>query len=69
MAREHERPKTKPVLFHEFFTGFIPLIAFVALREKFCDYYQCDKEEALSFFVKSFKASHINSHIECKEEA
>jgi AcrR family transcriptional regulator len=57
----HEAPKTKFDLVHEFFTGFIPLVAFVALQEKFCDYFHCDEKEALDLFVDSFMASHVNT--------
>ncbi len=58
----HQAPKTKSELVHEFFTGFIPLVAFVALQEKFCEYFHCDKKEALDLFVDSFMTSHVNTH-------
>ncbi len=58
----HGEGKTKSRLFHEFFTGFIPLIAFIALKDKWCDFFQCDKDEALGLFLESFIASHVNTH-------
>ena len=51
-----------PQLVHEFFTGFIPLIAFVVLKDKWCDFFQCDKEEVLEQFVQFFAASHVATH-------
>lgn len=62
MGHAHEGPRTKPEIIHEFFTGFIPLVAFVALQEKFCHYFGCNGEEALDHFVDSFMASHVNTH-------
>jgi AcrR family transcriptional regulator len=62
MSSELRGAKTKSQLFHEFFTGFIPLIAFVALKEKWCDFFQCDRDEALGYFVESFIASHVDTH-------
>ena len=59
----HEGPKTIEETIHEFFTGFIPLVAFVALREKFCDYFKCDGKEAQEAFVDAFMASHVESHV------
>jgi AcrR family transcriptional regulator len=57
-----EVPTTVSETIREFFTGFIPLVAFVALQEKFCDYFTCDREVALEAFVDAFMASHIASH-------
>lgn len=46
---------------HEFFTGFLPLVAFVALRDRYCDYFECDAEEAVDHFVDAFTRSHLAS--------
>ena len=46
----------------EFFTGFIPIVAFVALQEKWCKYFDCDKDKALEFFLESFQLTHLKSH-------
>ncbi|MGA2109148.1 MAG: TetR/AcrR family transcriptional regulator [Syntrophorhabdales bacterium] len=51
-----------PQLVHEFFTGFIPLIAFVVLRDKWCEFFRCDKDEVLEQFVEFFAASHVATH-------
>jgi AcrR family transcriptional regulator len=47
---------------HEFFTGFIPVIMFVVLREKFAAYFHCDQEKLLRDFLKAFLKSHMASH-------
>ena len=57
----HEGPRTASEIVYEFFTGFIPLVAFVALQEKFCDYFGCQGREALEAFVDAFMASHVNT--------
>ncbi len=62
MASNQEGPKTKSRLVHEFFTGFIPLIAWVTLADKWCSFFQCDKKEALELFVDAFIASHVQTH-------
>ncbi|OHD72450.1 MAG: hypothetical protein A2W19_14005 [Spirochaetes bacterium RBG_16_49_21] len=47
---------------HEFFTGFIPFIMFVVLKEKFCDYFDYNKDAVFLQFLESFKKSHFQSH-------
>jgi AcrR family transcriptional regulator len=48
---------------HEFFTGFLPLVAFVVLRDRFCEHFGCGAEEALEHFVDAFASSHLASHL------
>lgn len=50
-------------LLHEFFTGFVPIIAFVSLQEKWCKYFDCDKNKALDYFIESFTQTHIKGHL------
>ena len=50
-------------LLHEFFTGFVPIISFVSLQEKWCKYFGCDKEKALDYFIESFTQTHIEGHL------
>lgn len=50
-------------LAHEFFTGFMPIISFVTLQEKWCEYFNCSSDEALNYFIDSFTQSHLKSHI------
>ena len=47
----------------EFFTGFIPLLTFVILKDKWCKYFNCDSQEALEYFLESFERTHMASHI------
>lgn len=50
-------------LLHEFFTGFVPIISFVSLQEKWCQYFGCDKEKALDYFIESFTQTHLKGHL------
>ena len=59
----HGEKRTKLELFFEFFTGFIPLIAFVTLRDKWCEYFDSNADDALRYFVKSFVASHVETRL------
>jgi len=51
------------VLIHEFFTGIMPMITFVIFEERWCNYFECDKETAIDKFVDIFEKSHLQSHI------
>jgi hypothetical protein len=61
IIHEHGGIKTNYEKVQEFFTGFIPLIAYVVLEEKFCEYTGMDRQESLSHFVGSFIVSHIDT--------
>ncbi len=50
-------------LLHEFFTGFVPIISFVTLQDKWCKYFGCDKEKALDYFIESFTRTHLEGHL------
>lgn len=52
-------PRSRMV--HEFFTGFIPLVAFVALRDKWCSYFGYDPDQITAEFVEAFVNSHLKS--------
>lgn len=47
---------------HEFFTGFIPFVLYVILKEKFCEYFDYDTNAVFLQFLESFKKSHLRSH-------
>ena len=53
-------------LVHEFFTGFIPMVVFIAMKDKWSRYYRCDPDTLLDLFVNSFEATHLASHIKKK---
>lgn len=61
MARE-KRAHEEYTLVFEFFTGFIPMVAFVALKDTWCEYFDCDADRALTHFVDSFYVSHLDFH-------
>ena len=50
-------------LLHEFFTGFVPIISFVSLQDKWCQYFGCDKKKALDYFIESFTQTHLKGHL------
>ncbi len=58
-----DRRKTlsKAQLLHEFFTGFMPLVAFVALRDKWCKHYDCAPEQVTADFIDAFAGTHVRS--------
>ncbi|MCP4158349.1 MAG: TetR/AcrR family transcriptional regulator [bacterium] len=51
-----------PEFIFEFFTGFIPIISYVIFKEKFAEYFKCDKANGLDLFLDAFKRSHLDSH-------
>lgn len=56
LAREKQS-----VLVHEFFTGFIPLLFFVAVQEKWAGYFGCDPNTIKEDFLKAFSKSHLQN--------
>lgn len=49
-------------LVHEFFTGFMPIISFVVMQDKWCEYFGCERDKALDYFLDSFHQTHLTSH-------
>jgi AcrR family transcriptional regulator len=47
---------------HEFFSGFVPLLAFVVLRRGYARYFGVDEAEMTEQFIRSFTISHLASH-------
>lgn len=54
----------KEYLVYEFFTGFIPVIMFIVLQDKWSEYYECRKERMIDNFIQSFERSHMSVHRE-----
>ena len=46
---------------YEFFTGFLPLLGFVALREKWCEHFGGTPEEVTRDFIEAFSRTHLRS--------
>lgn len=57
-----EKKQYNSILIHEFFTGFLPMVMFVVLNDKWNKHYSVNAEDSLDNFVDSFVRSHINSH-------
>ena len=56
LAREKQS-----ILVHEFFTGFIPLLFFAALQEKWAEYFGCDPNTVKEDFLEAFSRSHLQN--------
>jgi AcrR family transcriptional regulator len=50
-------------LLHEFFTGFMPVVAFVVMQDKWCSYFDCKKDKAMDYFLDSFARTHLKEHL------
>ena len=50
-------------LLHEFFTGFIPVVTFIIMQDKWCSYFNCTKDEAFDYFIESFSNTHLKDHL------
>jgi AcrR family transcriptional regulator len=50
-------------LVHEFFTGFIPMAMFVALRDRWCGYFGHAPDQVVDDFVEAFARSHLVSQM------
>ena len=47
------------LLIHEFFTGFVPIVFFAIFKDKWADFFKCDKQKMMGLFSKVFRESHI----------
>lgn len=47
---------------HEFFTGFIPMIAFIVFQDKWCDFFNGNKKTSIDDFIEVFHKTHLTSH-------
>jgi TetR/AcrR family transcriptional regulator len=71
VAREHDAPRltslrdarTARARFwvHEFFTGFIPMVAFIVLRDSFAAFVGLDADRLTELFLDAFERSHLAS--------
>lgn len=52
----------KEFFIHEFFTGFMPMISFVVLNERYCSYFEQDPKESARLFMESFMDTHLAHH-------
>ena len=66
LTREGRDTRKSPAqlrLVHEFFTGFIPLVMFVALRDRWCGYFGHAPDQVTNDFVEAFAQSHLASQM------
>ena len=47
------------LLMHEFFTGFLPIVFFALFKDRWAEFFGCDRGEAVHLFQKVFGRSHI----------
>ena len=47
------------LLIHEFFTGFVPIVFFALFKDKWAEFFNCDKQKMIGLFSKVFRESHI----------
>lgn len=47
---------------YEFFTGMIPIISFITLKDKWCEYFKYDEKKLFEYFMDAFVNSHMKSH-------
>jgi AcrR family transcriptional regulator len=47
------------LMMHEFFTGFLPIVFFALLKDKWAEFFKCDKKDIVAIFTKIFIKSHI----------
>ncbi|MFL0249968.1 TetR/AcrR family transcriptional regulator [Clostridium neuense] len=47
---------------YEFFTGMIPIISFITLKDKWCEYFKYDENKLFEYFMDAFANTHIKSH-------
>ncbi|MCP4314886.1 MAG: TetR/AcrR family transcriptional regulator [Hyphomicrobiales bacterium] len=65
-ADVHSIAQTKMAIVHEFFTGIIPVIAFVTMHEKFAAYFDFEHDELEQLFLDALKCAHFASHVPAK---
>ena len=60
---ENNQQKENLFLSHEFFTGFIPILSFVVLEEKYSKYFNINENTVIETFIEAIIISHYNTHI------
>jgi hypothetical protein len=66
-GRDPQNRQAQLRLVHEFFTGFIPMVMFVALRDRWCGYFGHAHDQVTDDFIEAFARSHLDSQMECKD--
>ena len=56
---QKKRSNRNELLMREFFTGFLPIVFFALFKDKWAEFFKCDRSEITSLFTKIFRESHI----------
>jgi AcrR family transcriptional regulator len=59
LKNEVDNFEREKLFINEFFTGFIPILTFIAYEDKWCNYFDCNKDKALDYFLDAFMSSHF----------
>ena len=54
-----DNPEIRKQMVYEFFTGFIPIISFISLQDKWCRHFKYSKEELRNYFFEAFQKTHF----------
>ena len=63
MVTDNDPERKTQYLLYEFFTGFIPIVSFIALQDKWCSYFNYDKGKAFNYFINAFTKTHLTEHL------
>ncbi|WP_078577562.1 TetR/AcrR family transcriptional regulator [Salipaludibacillus agaradhaerens] len=47
------------IFVYEFFTGIIPLLSFITLKDKWSTYFNIDEDKLTDYFMEAFKKTHL----------
>lgn len=61
-AEKLSKEDIEKYLVYEFFTGMIPVISLITLKDKWCEYFKYDEEKLFEYFMEAFVNSHLKSH-------
>ena len=60
--KDLNNPQMKKLFISEFFTGFIPILAFITYEDEWCKYFNCKGEKLSDLFLDALLESHFTSH-------
>ena len=60
--KEKKSRADQRLLIQEFFFGFLPVITFATLKDRWCDFFGCNAATVQKDFVEAFAKSHLESH-------
>ncbi|UTR14000.1 TetR/AcrR family transcriptional regulator [Salipaludibacillus sp. LMS25] len=57
--KELTKEELEGVFVHEFFTGIIPILSFITLKDKWSNYFNIDEDKLTDYFMEAFKKTHL----------